>query len=138
MTQDEIIRMAREAGFARYMTDGEINWQMFERFAALVAKAERNRIADHFDGMPSREMFGGTVADEIREHEMNNQQRAAMQQPTGIGKEDLQSVRKVIGDMRFMQAASIVASGLNDSKQASAYMKELARLNKLLEQEIFR
>ena len=69
---------------------------------------------------------------------MNDQQREAMQQPTGIGKEDLQSVRKVIGDMRFMQAASIVASGLNDSKQASAYMKELARLDKLLAQEIFR
>ena len=31
-----IIEMAREAGFAKYMTDGEINWQMFERFAALV------------------------------------------------------------------------------------------------------
>ena len=45
MTQDEIIRMARDAGFARYMTDGEINWKMFERFAALVAAHERNRHA---------------------------------------------------------------------------------------------
>ena len=49
MTRDEIIRMAREAGFpfTKYGTlecdeDGEIDAdEMFERFAALVAAAER-------------------------------------------------------------------------------------------------
>jgi hypothetical protein len=45
MTRDDIIRMAREAGFARYMTDGGIAWQMYERFAALVAAAEREKCA---------------------------------------------------------------------------------------------
>ena len=43
MTQDEIIRMAREAGWAREDIDDEIN--TFERFAALVAAHERNRLA---------------------------------------------------------------------------------------------
>ena len=53
-------------------------------------------------------------------------------------KEDLQAVRKVIGDMRFIQAASIVASGANETKQAQAYMRELHRLDKLLEQEVLK
>ena len=53
MTRDEIIRMAREAGFpfTKYGTlecdeDGEIDAdEMFERFAALVAAAEREACA---------------------------------------------------------------------------------------------
>jgi hypothetical protein len=40
LTTEEVVKMARQAGFARYMTDGEINWKMFETFAKLVdAKA---------------------------------------------------------------------------------------------------
>jgi hypothetical protein len=59
MTLDEIIRMAREAGFpfTKYGTlecdeDGEIDAdEMFERFAALVAAAEREAcIALHGHG----------------------------------------------------------------------------------------
>lgn len=45
MKQDEIIEMARQAGFARYMTDGEINWKMYEAFAKLVAAKEREACA---------------------------------------------------------------------------------------------
>ena len=49
LSREEIIRMAREAGFARYMTDGEIGWQMFEHFAnaayATGAAAERESCA---------------------------------------------------------------------------------------------
>ena len=55
-----------------------------------------------------------------------------------MSKEDLQAIRKVVGDMRFIQATAIVASGLNDSKQAASYMRELHRLDKLLEQEILK
>ena len=42
MTKDDIIRMARDVGFS----DGEIDTcqLMFERFAAIVASAERDRI----------------------------------------------------------------------------------------------
>jgi hypothetical protein len=42
----ELIDMARQVGFARYMTDSEINWKMFETFAALVAAAEREKVED--------------------------------------------------------------------------------------------
>ncbi len=49
---------------------------------------------------------------------------------------DLRELKQVIGDMRFMQAAALVASGLNDSKDASQYMKKLARLEKSIDAEI--
>ena len=62
MTREEITRMAREAGFgvafpestfdftgAVYASDENITDEM-ERFAALVAAAEREAIAKLFDG----------------------------------------------------------------------------------------
>lgn len=52
-----------------------------------------------------------------------------------LDKETIIAVRKVIRDMRIMQASSIVASGLNKHKQAIAYMNHLENLDKLLEQE---
>ena len=42
MTQDEIIRMAREAGF---IANGQAERQWLERFAALVAAHEREACA---------------------------------------------------------------------------------------------
>lgn len=44
MTQDDIIKMAREAGFnpVTFMGAG---FELFERFAALVAEAEREACA---------------------------------------------------------------------------------------------
>ena len=47
MTREEIIRMAREAGFSVTWPETVVN---FERFAALVAKAEREACADVCDG----------------------------------------------------------------------------------------
>ena len=52
--------------------------------------------------------------------------------------EQLREIRHVIGDMRFMQASALVASGLNENKQATAYMIKLAKLDKLLGEEIER
>jgi hypothetical protein len=43
MTRDDIIKMAREAGFNPVSYTGA-NLELFERFAALVAAAERERI----------------------------------------------------------------------------------------------
>jgi len=43
MTEEDIIRMAREAGFADGVVD-IVGFEGFERFAALVAAAERKRI----------------------------------------------------------------------------------------------
>ena len=48
MTQDEIIRMAREAELYSYLWGGDINQQSLEtleRFAALVAAHEREACA---------------------------------------------------------------------------------------------
>lgn len=55
-----------------------------------------------------------------------------------LDKETLSAVRKVIGDMRFMQAAAVVASGLSENKQSIAYMNSLAKLDRTLEQEILK
>ena len=47
MTRDEIIRMAREAGFSQPWTAPKETQERLERFAALVAAAEREeRLAE--------------------------------------------------------------------------------------------
>jgi len=44
MTNDELIRMAKEAGLPRwYQTDEVVNMDLLGRFAALVRADERNR-----------------------------------------------------------------------------------------------
>ncbi len=50
--------------------------------------------------------------------------------------EDLNQIKSLISGLRFMQAASLVESGLNENKQAIAYMSNLARLSRVVEQEI--
>jgi hypothetical protein len=50
--------------------------------------------------------------------------------------EDLNQIKSLISGVRFMQAASLVESGLNENKQAIAYMSNLARLSRVVEQEI--
>ena len=45
MTQDEIIRMARESGGAMFNTVFVINAQDLERFANLVAEATKEKAA---------------------------------------------------------------------------------------------
>ena len=52
--------------------------------------------------------------------------------------EQLREIRHAIEDMRFMQASALVVSGLNENKQATAYMIKLAKLDKLLGEEIER
>ena len=42
MTRDDIIRMAHEAGF-EHIAEADYWHPLFERFAALIAAAERNR-----------------------------------------------------------------------------------------------
>lgn len=50
--------------------------------------------------------------------------------------EDLNQIKSLISGLRFDLAASLVESGLNENKQAIAYMTNLARLLKAIEQEI--
>ena len=46
MTQDDIIRMAHEAGFGPKKNDDHVLYKALECFAALVAEAERQRTVD--------------------------------------------------------------------------------------------
>jgi hypothetical protein len=59
VTRDDIIRMAREAGFDEWWDNGCSSWdtlqETFERFAALVAAAERSACIDLVA------MYGGPV-----------------------------------------------------------------------------
>ena len=60
MTQDDIIRMAREAGWMF----AEADIQRFERFAKLVAAAEREACAKVCEDAP--EPDGWDLAEKIR------------------------------------------------------------------------
>ena len=71
MTQDDIIRMAREAGFqfnslgASY-TSGALP-DLLKRFAALVAAAEREECAKMYDEIDDDDYYlGSQYADMIR------------------------------------------------------------------------
>ena len=44
MNRDDIIRMAREAGISKPWDQEPVKWETLERFASLVAAAERERI----------------------------------------------------------------------------------------------
>jgi hypothetical protein len=62
MTREDIIRMAREAGFAGWKCDeGKI-----ERFASLIASAEREACADICDQHASVEGIAQRCAEQIR------------------------------------------------------------------------
>ena len=65
MSKDEIIAMAKEAGFPPHIVDAGANREL-ARFAALVAAKEREAIAAHYDAQPHVEFFGRELADEIR------------------------------------------------------------------------
>ena len=73
MNREEIIRMAREAGFEVYGTDVWITdgWWLeeLERFAALVAAAEREKVARWHIGSGYTTGHGDTVEDLLVELE---------------------------------------------------------------------
>jgi hypothetical protein len=60
MTRDDIIKMAREAGFNPVSYTGA-NLELFERFAALVAAAEREACAKVCDEKVDAEYKTGKV-----------------------------------------------------------------------------
>ena len=73
MTRDDIIRMAREANrYASNQTGDSFEWQEIrdERFAALIAAAERHRcaqIAFHWDAYHPDTNYGACIARLIEE-----------------------------------------------------------------------
>lgn len=50
--------------------------------------------------------------------------------------EDLNQLKSLISGLRFIQAAALVESGLNENKAALAYMSNLARLQRAIDQEL--
>ena len=69
MNREDIIRMARESGFVDYELDdgtSESFDKRYERFAALVASAEREACAGLCDRFANRMMSAEECADAIR------------------------------------------------------------------------
>jgi hypothetical protein len=58
MTRDDIIRMAREAGFAGWLAETPFVTASFENFAALVAAAEREECAKVCDERERANLYG--------------------------------------------------------------------------------
>ena len=50
--------------------------------------------------------------------------------------EDLMQIKSLLGDLRFIQAAAMVGSRMNEHKDAIGYMRNLARLIDLTDAEI--
>ena len=50
--------------------------------------------------------------------------------------EDLLQIKSAISDLRFIQAAALVASKMNEDKDAVAYMRNLHRLANVIDKEI--
>ena len=73
MTRDDIIRMAREAGFMKAQRQSVYNVERLERFAALVAKNEREacaQICDHY-AKADHANYADSCAEEIRARSRN-------------------------------------------------------------------
>jgi hypothetical protein len=80
MTTDDIIRMAREAGFDPHdmSDDFTCNLMDIERFAALVAAAERKVIAEMVNNCDPRATTKG-IAAAIRARGLDNLNKEAEQ-----------------------------------------------------------
>lgn len=50
--------------------------------------------------------------------------------------EEMSSIKKMLVDLRFIQASALVASGLSDTKESRAYMREIVRMEKVLQDQI--
>ena len=50
--------------------------------------------------------------------------------------EDIAQLKSLLGDLRFMQAAALVGCKLNENKDAIAYMRNLSRLDRVLDAEL--
>ena len=78
MNRDEIIRMAREAGFRDTTTPVValgVSWEQVQRFAALVAAAERNKLAAWMMRQGYATGHGDTIKDLLKELEWQIEER---------------------------------------------------------------
>jgi hypothetical protein len=65
MTREDIIRMAREAGWTEYSLKHPVESQRLDRFAALVAEAEREEILGFCERMCEAHRIVGYVVSPI-------------------------------------------------------------------------
>ena len=76
MDREAVIRMAREAGLPYIYQTGEVaNLRLIERFAALVAAAERNKLAAWMMRQGYATGHGDTVEDLLKELEWQIEER---------------------------------------------------------------
>ena len=76
MDREQIIRMAREVGLPYIYQTGEVaNLRLVERFAALVAAAERNKLAAWMIKHSFATGHGDTVEDLLKELEWQIEER---------------------------------------------------------------
>ena len=76
MDREAVIRMAREAGLPYIYQTGEVaNLRLVERFAALVAAAERNKLAAWMMRQGYATGHGDTVEDLLKELEWQIEER---------------------------------------------------------------
>jgi hypothetical protein len=60
MKQNEIMEMAKQAGFNEQFADVEYDWPRFEAFAKLVAAKEREACAKVCDELPAPDIYNNT------------------------------------------------------------------------------
>lgn len=51
-------------------------------------------------------------------------------------RDDIVQLKSLLGDLRFIQAAALVGSKLNENKDAIAYMRNLSRLERVLDAKL--
>jgi hypothetical protein len=88
MNREDIIRMAREAGFNPVSYTGA-NLELFERFAALVAAAEREKAAAWMTERGYATGHGDTIEDLLKELEWQ------------IREQEREACAKVCDDIRY-------------------------------------
>ena len=80
MDREDIIRMAREAGFRDTTTPVValgVSWEQVQRFAALVAAAEREKLAAWMMRQGYATGHGDTIEDLLKELEWQIEERIA-------------------------------------------------------------
>ena len=59
-----------------------------------------------------------------------------MSSTTHLTVADLRHLKKMLMDLRFLQAAALVGAGVHEDKKSVEYMKGISRMEKLLEFEL--
>ena len=76
MNRDDIIRMAREAGLATHVVVPDTVVDIFEKFAALVAAHEREKVAKWMVERGYSTGHGDTIEDLLKELEWQVAERS--------------------------------------------------------------